>query len=731
MKHRQLLSGAAAVAALCLGGCGGGGGSTSSPPPPPPPPATYTAVSGVAQKGPLILGSAVTAQELDASLNPTGKQYSYQTTSNLGTFNPNSTFTSQYIGVNATGYYFDEVANAVSGATITLNGYSDLSAVSVLNVNLLTTLAFQRIQNLVTKNSMTFGAAEAQAESEVLAAFDIHNPIGFGRFSSFDLSKSADGDYILATLSSIFVYGNTSGNLSTLIAQVQSDIGANGAITNAATKAALLNSAQAVNPGAVAANLSNEYASSGIVFKAKNISDWLDTDGDGLTGKFKFNSVRSPQASTLAFPTSVTDPYAGMSLSLSTGQLYLNGAPVTGPITPVSGDVIGVGPPAGFSTGVATAYLSNGTTKVGRASFYGHGAWSAAADMNIPRPGGFAAVLLANGKVLVSGGCDPSRSQQCIATDSEIYDPATDSWSTAAADPAVRDYATATVLTAGPNAGKVLVAGGSVYVSGSYDNTAALSAELYDPIANSWSLAGSLSTARSFHTATVLANGDVMVAGGQGPQTGVPIASCEIYNAVTNSWSTAASLASARSGHNAALLGNGKVLVVSGNSGANGLTPSTAAELYDPTLNAWSGAGTVITPRTQGTASLLVNGKVLVSGGINLQGVSLTELYDPAANSWSAGPALPVPAAGTAVTLAGGDVLLLGSSSDALDILAPPTWNPQLYDPIANSWTSAVGSYAPKQAGYAYQLAAFQFANGVVFSIGALSLGNLNLLYWR
>jgi hypothetical protein len=56
----------------------------------------------------------VTAQELDASLSPTGKQYSYQINSDLGTFSPTSTFGSQYIGLNATGYYFDELANAVS-----------------------------------------------------------------------------------------------------------------------------------------------------------------------------------------------------------------------------------------------------------------------------------------------------------------------------------------------------------------------------------------------------------------------------------------------------------------------------------------------------------------------------------------------------------------------------------------------------------------------------------------
>ena len=168
------------------GGCGGGGGA----PPPPPPAPQYTATSGVAQKGPLILGSSVTAQELSTTLAPTGKQYSYQTDSDLGTFHPSSPFTSQYIGVNATGYYFDEAVNAISGGPITLNGYSDLSAVSVLNVNLLTTLAYQRIQNLVTKSGMSFTAATTQAQNEVLAAFSIQNGSSFGGFSLLTYSVS-------------------------------------------------------------------------------------------------------------------------------------------------------------------------------------------------------------------------------------------------------------------------------------------------------------------------------------------------------------------------------------------------------------------------------------------------------------------------------------------------------------------------------------------------------------
>lgn len=684
----------------------------------------FAAQSGVAQKGPLIQGSTVTAQELDANLSPTGKQYSYQTNSNLGTFDPTSTFTSQYIGTNATGYYYDEVANAVSDGTTTLNGYTDLSSASVLNVNLLTTLAYQRIQSLVTKSGMTFAAAQAQAESEVLAAFHINNAAAYGDFSTFDLSKGIDGDHILAAISSIFVYGNTAGNLSTLIANVQSDIGVNGAITNSATLAALAAAAQAVNPAVIAVNLTQEYSSLGVQFSAGDISDWLDVDGDGLTGRFKFNSVRAPQASPLALPLFVTDPYAGTQLAVTAGQISVNGTPVTAPVVTNAGDIVSVSPPSDFSDGELTVYLFSGATKIGRVSFYGHGAWSPAAQMITQRGGYAGPVLLPNGKVVVVGGCTPQGGCDIPLSSAEIYDPTTDKWSAAASLPNARVGATATLLTSGPNAGSVLVVGGEETAAGSSNLTASLSAELYNPVTNSWSAAGNISTARESFTATVLGNGNVLLVGGVSPNSSVPTASCELYNAATNTWTTAESLPVAVYAHRAVLLENGDVLVATGWAGT---APAGAAELYNPTLGTWSAAGTLITPRDQSTATLLANGNVLVAGGADQEGLASTELYNPAANTWTSGASLLAGLADpAAVALGDGTVLLIGNTFGTSF-----TWGPEVYDPVADSWSSAAGSYSPPITS-AQQLildptAALQFADGIVFAFN----GTENLLYWQ
>jgi hypothetical protein len=284
----------------------------------------YTAKSGVAQKGPLIQGSTVTAQELDPSLSPTGQQFSYQILTNFGTFSPTSTFTSQYLGLIATGYYFDEVVNAVSTGPVTLYSYSDLAADSVLNVNLLTTLEYQRIQKLVTQSNLTFAAARAQAETEVLAALNI--PAGsYGSFDSLNLTGSSGGDYILAAISSLFVYGNSAGPLSALIATFQSDIGTNGVITNPATNAALVAAAKGINPATVAANLTQYYASQGLTFTAANISDWIAKSGDGVIGRDAFMVPDATPSTAFTFPSYVVSQFAGIPVSVTVGQLSVNG----------------------------------------------------------------------------------------------------------------------------------------------------------------------------------------------------------------------------------------------------------------------------------------------------------------------------------------------------------------------------------------------------------------------
>jgi N-acetylneuraminic acid mutarotase len=759
-----------------LSACGGGGSSSSTGG------TTYTATSGVAQKGPLLLGSLVTAQELDAKLSPMGKQYTYQINSGLGTFAPTSKFTSQYIDLNATGYYYDEVANGVSSGFLTLNGIADLSSDTVLNVNLLTTLAYQRIKALVTTQGMRVTAARSQAEGEVLAALNIPNGNSYGNFGSLDLSKGSDGDNILAAISSLFVNGNNAGNLSALIANFQSDIAANGVITNSATKTALANSAATLNPATVASNLTAEYSSLGLTFAATNISNWIDQGGNGIVGNFVYQVANASPTSTFAIPAAVVTHYAGLPITVSAGQLSVNGMIASGAVTINSGDTVVVSPSAGlFSGGVFALYLKKGSTNLAKVTFV-KGLASIAVTPAIPSvPNGLTQQFISIGTFSDSSTADISSlvtwssgtptvaiinttglstgvalgSSTITATYSGIIGSTSLTVTSAvmqsinitppspytgvgyavqlAATGIFSDGTTSNItnstawLSGTPTVATINASTG--LVTGIAIGTSAVTATLNGIIGNStftvtsnpWSVTGNLITPRAQHTATLLPNGKVLVVGGNGP-----LVSAELYDPATGIWSAAASLNTARSSHSATLLANGKVLVVGGSSAA-GIFAS--AELYDPTTNTWSAAASMTSARTVHTAILLSNGKVLVAGGVGgLNGsgfpisIASAELYDPTTNTWATAASLTTARFNHTANLlaANGKVLVVGGYSSSASLALASA---ELYDPTTNTWTAEASLTTAR-----YSHTANQLANGKVLVAAGTGSGGPNFL---
>jgi Ca2+-binding RTX toxin-like protein len=229
-----------------------------------------------------------------------------------------------------------------------------------------------------------------------------------------------------------------------------------------------------------------------------------------------------------------------------------------------------------------------------------------------------------------------------------------------------------------------LLADGEVLVAGGAD--AATSAELYDPTQGSWTATGSLNTPRNFHTQTALSDGTVLVAGGLVSNS---TASAELYDPATGDWTGTGSLNTARYNHTATLLSDGKVLV----AGGVGLSGELAsAELYDPTTGSWTPTGSMTVPRVDHTATLLPNGKVLVAGGCCGSGEPATaELYDPSTGSWTAtaGPPETARFNHTATLLSDGKVLVAGGFGEG--ILPATLASAELYDPATDSW-SATGS---------------------------------------
>jgi hypothetical protein len=213
------------------------------------------------------------------------------------------------------------------------------------------------------------------------------------------------------------------------------------------------------------------------------------------------------------------------------------------------------------------------------------------------------------------------------------------------------------------------------------------------PNDSGWIFTGSLNIPRSRHTATVLRNGMVLVAGGYG-SNGI-IDSAELYDPSTGMWSSTGSMSAPRVSHTATLLPSGKVLVVGGETSDSPPTfgRTNTAELYDPATGTWILTGSLRAASSWDTATLLQNGKVLVTGGYDDDNVNTTEVYDPAPGVWSrTGSLIKARYGQTATLLQDGRVLVARGSDDG--DLASTLASAELYDPVAGMWSATQSSAA-------------------------------------
>jgi len=274
------------------------------------------------------------------------------------------------------------------------------------------------------------------------------------------------------------------------------------------------------------------------------------------------------------------------------------------------------------------------------------------------------ATTISGGRVLIAGGG---------TSFAEIYIPSSQTWSLTNAMSTLRNTHTATLLTDG----KVLVAGG---INFNQPQPPVASCDVYDPALNVFAPTGPMSQARYRHTATLLNNGKVLVVGGWAQSLpSVTIDSAELYDPSTGNWTPTGSLSIARGDHTATLLPNGRVLVAGGRTGSS--TYTNQVELYDPATGIWTPATSMNGQRGFHTATLLLNGQVLVAGGsVSAGQLSTVEVYDPASGNWTYVQSLKVArSVHTATLMTDGNVLVVGGSSSAAsaELYAPSTqvWN--------------------------------------------------------
>jgi hypothetical protein len=166
-----------------------------------------------------------------------------------------------------------------------------------------------------------------------------------------------------------------------------------------------------------------------------------------------------------------------------------------------------------------------------------------------------------------------------------------------------------------------LLKDGKVLIVGGFDSSGPLiSTELFDPTSGTFSSGGPMKTARVFHTATLLADGRVLVAGGvDSAATDFidPIFSAELFDPATGGFSATGGMTATRFSHTATLLSNGKVLISGGSTKGNfaGEASLASAEIFDAATGKFASTGSMAIARADHTATLLNDGTVLVSGG--------------------------------------------------------------------------------------------------------------------
>ena len=222
------------------------------------------------------------------------------------------------------------------------------------------------------------------------------------------------------------------------------------------------------------------------------------------------------------------------------------------------------------------------------------------------------ATLLPNGTVLVVGGLyqwqrNGGRPSQ------DIFDPATGLWTASNSFLDGLEDHTATLLANNT----VLVAGGGLNPATMVTSATNLTG-IYDPVAGAWVPSGNLKDTLMLHTATLLSSGKILVSGGVGGDDPSfhGTSRAETFDPATKSWTLTGSMGTLRFSHTAILLQDGKVLVAGGTGPGNTpIPPLSSAELYDPTTGVWTPTGSLTKARTGHTATLLPNGRVLVVGG--------------------------------------------------------------------------------------------------------------------
>ncbi len=221
-------------------------------------------LTGVVQKGAFARGSALVALELDGALVQTGRSFTTETSDNTGRYEVSlSSVTGSYVKLTANGFYYNEVTGDDAEAPLQLVALASLEDGATVNVNVLTHLETPRVEYLVSRGK-TFDAAKAQAESELLAAFEIDAPRILPA-QQLDAVGGSQGDAALLAASTLVQGYLSVRETSELLSVIAQDLRQDGTLDDEGAGRLLMNSASLMSPALVGQRLSERYAELGVM----------------------------------------------------------------------------------------------------------------------------------------------------------------------------------------------------------------------------------------------------------------------------------------------------------------------------------------------------------------------------------------------------------------------------------------------------------------------------------
>ncbi len=234
-------------------------------------------VSGVTQKGPFLMGSKVLVREMEDghTLTQTGNSFNGKILNDKGEFKINARMlVSQYVMLEATGYYRNEVTGQNSNSELTLFAITDVNDRNIVNINLLTHLEYERVIYLVTQKKMKVRAAKKQAQKEVFGLLNI-DATNFSNSEDLNIAGSSDEDGALLAFSLMFQGDRSVANLTTLLQTIANDMEKDGTWDDAATRMKIAEwSADADSAGKLA-TIRNNVAGWGLSSKVPNFEQFV------------------------------------------------------------------------------------------------------------------------------------------------------------------------------------------------------------------------------------------------------------------------------------------------------------------------------------------------------------------------------------------------------------------------------------------------------------------------